>query len=240
MPIYPSHAQRAMLGRALATALLVGFALAALADEAAVRRMVEEKVRGQAQVEAVRKAPWGELFEVVVRGTDGIQIYYVDARATVIIAGQAIDAKSGRNLTEERAVFDFYTEVRFRQRSVRVTVLNLWNLFGLAFFINLDNRYPRLRFLRKFWEQYGNAIMRGKEIHFELEVINVFHLRVQFHLRQGTRLARELKFRLLQMIRVKVQVAKRVDERSRLQTADLRHHQREQRIGSDVEWHTEK
>ena len=102
MPIYPSHAQRAMLGRALATALLVGFALAALADEAAVRRMVEEKVRGQAQVEAVRKAPWGELFEVVVRGTDGIQIYYVDARATVIIAGQAIDAKSGRNLTEER------------------------------------------------------------------------------------------------------------------------------------------
>lgn len=64
--------------------------------------MVEDKVRGAAQVEAIRKAPWGELFEVVVRGPEGPQIYYVDSNATVIIAGQAIDAKSGRNLTEER------------------------------------------------------------------------------------------------------------------------------------------
>lgn len=72
------------------------------ADEAAVRRLVEDKVRGAAQVEAVRKAPWGGLFEVVVRGPDGAQIFYVDAQATVIVAGQAIDARSGRNLTDER------------------------------------------------------------------------------------------------------------------------------------------
>lgn len=82
--------------------LLACFAATALADEAAVRRMVEDKVRGSAQVEAIRKAPWGDLFEVVVRGPEGPQIYYVDGNATVIIAGQAIDAKSGRNLTEER------------------------------------------------------------------------------------------------------------------------------------------
>jgi hypothetical protein len=54
---------------------------------------------------------------------------------------------------------------------VQVTILNLWKPFGLEFLINLDNRYPRARFLRKFWEQYLNAIVRGKEIQFELEVV---------------------------------------------------------------------
>lgn len=91
-----------MKRRALATSLLLGFAPAGLAHEAAVRRMIEEKVRGAGQLEAVRKAPWGNLYEVVVRGPDGPQIFYVDSKASVIIAGQAIDAKSGRNITEER------------------------------------------------------------------------------------------------------------------------------------------
>lgn len=91
-----------MKPHALAISLLLSFAPAALADQAAVRRMIEEKVRGAGQVETVRKAPWGDLYEVVVRGADGPQIFYVDSKASVIIAGQAIDAKSGRNLTEER------------------------------------------------------------------------------------------------------------------------------------------
>jgi thiol:disulfide interchange protein DsbC len=80
----------------------LGFSCAALADEAAVRRMVQDKLRGGGMIESIQKAPWGDLYEVVVRGPDGPQVYYVDSRATVIIAGQAIDAKSGRNLTEER------------------------------------------------------------------------------------------------------------------------------------------
>jgi hypothetical protein len=37
--------------------------------------------------------------------------------------------------------------------------------------INLDNVCPQMRFVRKFWEQYANAIVRGKGIIFELEVI---------------------------------------------------------------------
>jgi hypothetical protein len=37
--------------------------------------------------------------------------------------------------------------------------------------VNIDYRFPSLRFIRKFWEQYLNAIVRGKEIHFELEVV---------------------------------------------------------------------
>lgn len=91
--------------------------------------------------------------------------------ATDLTHRNHLNSYSFRNLTQDRAVFDFYTDVRFRQRLVRVTILNLWKIFGFEFFVNLDNRYPKLRFFRKFWEQYLNAIVRGKEIYFELEVI---------------------------------------------------------------------
>jgi len=90
-----------MTRRALAAALLAS-AFAASADESAVRRMVEDKLRGSGQLESVQKAPFADLYEVVVRTPDGTAIYYVDSRATVIIAGKVFDAKSGRNLTEER------------------------------------------------------------------------------------------------------------------------------------------
>jgi len=91
--------------------------------------------------------------------------------ATDLTHRNHLNSYSFRNLTDDRAVFPFYTDVRFRQLQARVTVLNLWKLLGVEWLVNLDNRHPRLRFLRKFWEQYLNAIMRGKEIHFELEVV---------------------------------------------------------------------
>lgn len=86
---------------ALGAAMLI-VAAGAQADESAVRRMMEEKLRGGAQLESVRKAPFGDLYEVVVRSPDGPVIYYVDGRASVIIAGQVIEAGSGRNFTQER------------------------------------------------------------------------------------------------------------------------------------------
>jgi len=82
-----------------------------------------------------------------------------------------LNSYSFNNLIEGREGFTFYSDARFRQRKVYVTVSNLWKPFGLEFLINLDNRYPRMSFLRKFWEQYLNAIVRGKEIQFELEVV---------------------------------------------------------------------
>lgn len=91
-----------MIGRALLAGTLLAAALAARGDEAAIRGMLQEKLRGAGAIESVQKAPWGDLYEVVIRAPDGPRIYYVDGAATVIIAGQAIDAKSGRNLTEER------------------------------------------------------------------------------------------------------------------------------------------
>ena len=88
--------------RIVVGAVMLLAALAVRADEAAVRRMVQDKLRGDGAIESVQKAPWGDLYEVVVRGPDGVLVYYVDGAATIVITGQAIDAKTGRNLTEER------------------------------------------------------------------------------------------------------------------------------------------
>lgn len=89
--------RRALLALASLCAMLP-----AAADEAAVRRMIEAKLRNGAHLQSVRKAPWGNLYEIVVRAPDGIVIYYADEQATVLIAGQVVDAKSGLNYTEER------------------------------------------------------------------------------------------------------------------------------------------
>jgi SAM-dependent methyltransferase len=91
--------------------------------------------------------------------------------ATDLTHRNHLNSYSFRNLIIGREVFPFYTEVRFRERKTYVSLLNLWKPFGFEALVNLDNCYPRMRFLRKFWEQYLNAIVRGKEISFELEVV---------------------------------------------------------------------
>ena len=91
--------------------------------------------------------------------------------ATDLTHRNHLNSYSFRNMVVGREVFPFYAQARFRQRGTRVTLLSLWKLFGLEFLVNIDNRCPRMRFLRKFWEQYVNAIVRGKEITFELEVV---------------------------------------------------------------------
>ena len=91
-----------LMTRIFAAMVLLAAMLPARADEAAVRRMIQEKLQGGAQLEGVQKMPWGNLYEVLVRAPDGLLLYYVDEEAKVVIAGQVIDAKTGRNLTEER------------------------------------------------------------------------------------------------------------------------------------------
>ena len=83
-------------------AVLALAATAAGADEAAVRRMIQQRLGGIERIESVQKMPWGGLYEVVVRGADGPQIFYVDEAASVFIAGRVFDARTGRNLSEER------------------------------------------------------------------------------------------------------------------------------------------
>ncbi|MEP7214334.1 MAG: class I SAM-dependent methyltransferase [Acidobacteriota bacterium] len=71
----------------------------------------------------------------------------------------------------DRQVFDFYTDVRLRPMKTYVSLLGLWKALGFEFVVNLDQKNYKLRFLRKFWEHYLSYIFRGKELHFEFEVV---------------------------------------------------------------------
>jgi len=83
----------------IAMVLALG-AASALADEAQIRRVVEEKLGG-AKVEGVQPGPLG-LYEVRFRTSSGVRIVYTDANATHIFLGKIYDAETDRDVTEER------------------------------------------------------------------------------------------------------------------------------------------
>ncbi|HEX3101908.1 MAG TPA: class I SAM-dependent methyltransferase [Pyrinomonadaceae bacterium] len=70
-----------------------------------------------------------------------------------------------------RQVFDFYTDIQLKPIRTYVSLAGLWRALGFEFLVNLDQRNPKMRFLRKFWEQYLSYIFRGKELQFEFEVV---------------------------------------------------------------------
>lgn len=70
-----------------------------------------------------------------------------------------------------RQVFDFYTNIQLKPIRCYVSLLSLWRALGIEFLVNLDQKTPSMRFLRKFWEHYLSYVFRGKEIHFEFEVV---------------------------------------------------------------------
>ncbi|HEX8707003.1 MAG TPA: class I SAM-dependent methyltransferase, partial [Pyrinomonadaceae bacterium] len=72
---------------------------------------------------------------------------------------------------QDRRLFPFYTEVELKPVRTYVSLANLWRALGLEFITNLDQRWPGLRFTRKFWEFYLSYIFRGKELRFEFEVV---------------------------------------------------------------------
>lgn len=76
-------------------------ALPALANEAAIRQTIEAKLGG-VKVEGIQATPMPGIYEVRFRGSDGMQIVYTNADATHIIVGRLLDAKTDRDLTEER------------------------------------------------------------------------------------------------------------------------------------------
>ncbi len=73
------------------------FSAAAQADTERVKAELRKKVP-EAQVDAVRKIPYGGLYEVVVGG----EIVYTDEKATFIVMGSLVDLKTKENVTEQR------------------------------------------------------------------------------------------------------------------------------------------
>lgn len=88
--------------RGFAIAIALALASAAVADEAAVRRMIQSKLGAGGRIESVLRMPGSGLFEVVIRDVDGPRVYYADEQASVLVVGQIFDARTDRNLTEER------------------------------------------------------------------------------------------------------------------------------------------
>lgn len=86
---------------ALGVVLVAGMASAALGDEQAIRRVLGAKLGG-AKIVSVQKLPGVDLYEVAVMREGGYAIFYTDALAQYFISGNAVDVRSGRNLTEER------------------------------------------------------------------------------------------------------------------------------------------
>jgi thiol:disulfide interchange protein DsbC len=82
-------------------ALLFFTAANAAADEAQIRRVIEEKLGGGVKVEGVQPGPLG-LYEVRFRSSGGTRIVYTDANATHIFLGKIYDAQNNRDVTEER------------------------------------------------------------------------------------------------------------------------------------------
>lgn len=73
----------------------------ALADEATIRRVVQEKLGG-VRVEGIERAPVPGLYEVHFTSQEGPQILYTDENAEHILLGTLYDVRRDRNLTEER------------------------------------------------------------------------------------------------------------------------------------------
>lgn len=83
---------------AAACAALLASSAIAEAPEAAIKKNVEAALGEGAKVDSVRKAGALNLYEVVING----EILYTDEKVTHLVFGQIVEAKTQRNLTQER------------------------------------------------------------------------------------------------------------------------------------------
>ena len=85
--------------KTLLAALTLSLGVAALAQDAVIRKNLAERIPQFKSIDEVSKSPLPGLFEVRINGTD---IFYTDAEGNFLIQGSMIDTRQRRNLTEER------------------------------------------------------------------------------------------------------------------------------------------
>ncbi len=74
-----------------------------------------------------------------------------------------LNSFSFRYFGEDHGGFGYYSASRFREISVRLTLLALWRWMGFELMVNRSRRF------RRFWEHYLCYVVRGKAMAFELE-----------------------------------------------------------------------
>ena len=93
-----------------ATSLAALLAAPSFAQEATIRKNLQERLPAFTKIDEVSKTPMNGLFEIRVNDSD---IFYTDAEGNFLIQGNLIDTKAKRNLTEERveklSAIDFNT-----------------------------------------------------------------------------------------------------------------------------------
>jgi thiol:disulfide interchange protein DsbC len=81
---------------------LLGFALAARADEAAIRKAVEALLDNGAKIQGISKAEFPGLYEVRLTTSDGTRIVYANEDGSYLFIGSVIDGATQTDLTEAR------------------------------------------------------------------------------------------------------------------------------------------
>ncbi len=82
------------------TAALLALSLgSALADDAAIRKNLAERLPGLPKIDEISKTPMPGLYELRVNGN---QIFYTDSEGHFLIQGSLMDTRQRRDLTEER------------------------------------------------------------------------------------------------------------------------------------------
>jgi len=88
-----------VLHRSLLLALaLLATSLPAVANEAAIRKAIAERMPNAPKIDEVRASPMAGLWEIRI----GNEIRYTDPSGSFLIEGELIDLKARKNLTEER------------------------------------------------------------------------------------------------------------------------------------------
>ena len=85
--------------RLVGAATLICLALAAGAQEAAIRQALAQRLPQLKVVDEIKPSGVSGLYEVRVNGSE---IYYTDAKGDFLIDGQIIETKTRRNITEDR------------------------------------------------------------------------------------------------------------------------------------------
>lgn len=98
-------------------ALAATLAVPALADEAAIRKNLAERLPDFPKIDEVSKSPIPGLYEVRV----GVEIFYTDEQGNHIIDGSVIDTRTRANLTQAR--IDKLTQIDFAKLPLKDAIV---------------------------------------------------------------------------------------------------------------------
>lgn len=103
------------LTQPLLAGLLALLSLSTTAQEAAIRKSIQERLPDWPKIDEVNKTPMPGLYEIRINGT---QLFYTDAAGNYLIeGGSLVDLRQRRNLTEER--MDKLTAISFDDLPVK-------------------------------------------------------------------------------------------------------------------------